>query len=67
MESADDRKIFLDDMGLDEPGVNKLIKAAYRLLNFPNLFYRWRSRSTSMDNSYWRPCPASCSSYSYRF
>jgi len=38
MESADDRKIFLDDMGLDEPGVNKLIKAAYRLLNLQTYF-----------------------------
>lgn len=38
MESYDDRKIFLDDLGLDEPGVNKLIKAAYRLLNLQTYF-----------------------------
>ncbi len=29
LESYDERKMFLDDIGLDEPGVNKLIKAAY--------------------------------------
>jgi ribosome-binding ATPase len=38
MESAEDRKIFLDDMGLDEPGVSKLIKAAYRLLTLSTYF-----------------------------
>ncbi len=38
LESAEDRKIFLDDLGLDEPGVNKLIKAAYHLLNLSTYF-----------------------------
>ena len=38
MESYEDRKLFLDDLGLDEPGVNKLIKAAYRLLNLYTYF-----------------------------
>jgi len=33
LESAEERKEFLEDAGLKEPGVNKLIKAAYRLLN----------------------------------
>jgi len=38
MESYEDRKLFLEDLGLDEPGVNKLIKAAYRLLNLYTYF-----------------------------
>ncbi len=38
LESAEDRKVFLDDMGLDEPGVNKLIKAAYHLLHLSTYF-----------------------------
>ena len=38
MESPEDRKAFLDDLGLDEPGVNKLIKAAYHLLNLQTYF-----------------------------
>ena len=33
LEDAEERKLFLEDAGLDEPGVNKLIQAAYRLLN----------------------------------
>jgi GTP-binding protein YchF len=33
LDSFDDRKAFLDDLGLSESGVSKLIKAAYRLLN----------------------------------
>ena len=33
MESSEDRKEFLSDIGLKEPGVNKLIKSAYKLLD----------------------------------
>lgn len=38
LESEDDRKAFLSEMGLDEPGVNKLIKAAYKLLKLQTYF-----------------------------
>nr|AWJ66072.1 GTP-binding and nucleic acid-binding protein [uncultured bacterium] len=38
MESYEDRKMFLDDLGLEEPGVSKLIKAAYKLLNLQTYF-----------------------------
>jgi GTP-binding protein YchF len=38
MEDPEDRKIFLEEMGLDEPGVNVLIQAAYRLLNLKTYF-----------------------------
>ena len=38
MESYDDRKVFLDDLGLTESGVSKLIKAAYRLLSLSTYF-----------------------------
>ena len=30
--------MFLEDMGLEEPGVNKLIKSAYNLLNLKTYF-----------------------------
>jgi len=38
LESPEDRKAFLDEMGLPEPGVSKLIKAAYKLLNLSTYF-----------------------------
>jgi len=38
LETYDDRQLFLDELGLDEAGVNKLIKAAYRLLNLKTFF-----------------------------
>jgi ribosome-binding ATPase len=38
LETYEERKMFLADMGLEEPGVNKLIKAAYRLLNLQTYF-----------------------------
>ncbi|HDP76501.1 MAG TPA: redox-regulated ATPase YchF [Bacteroidales bacterium] len=38
LESEDDRKAFLADVGLTEPGVKKLIRAAYSLLNLETFF-----------------------------
>jgi GTP-binding protein YchF len=38
LESAEDRKAFLDDLGLKESGLNRLIQAAYRLLNLQTYF-----------------------------
>jgi ribosome-binding ATPase YchF (GTP1/OBG family) len=38
LESFDDRKAFLDDMGLHESGVVRLIKHAYHLLNLITYF-----------------------------
>lgn len=33
LESYEDKKLFLDELGLEESGVNRLIKKAYSLLN----------------------------------
>lgn len=38
LETYEEKQMFLAEMGLDEPGVNKLIKAAYRLLNLQTYF-----------------------------
>ena len=38
LEDAADREVFLSDAGLSEPGVNKLIMAAYKLLNLQSFF-----------------------------
>ncbi len=38
LETPEERAMFLKDMGLDEPGVNKLIRAAYRLLKLQTYF-----------------------------
>ena len=38
LESEDDRKMFLEDAGLLEPGVNKLVRAAYDFLNLRTFF-----------------------------
>jgi hypothetical protein len=34
----EDRKLFLEDMGMDEPGLNRIIRAAYRLLGLQTYF-----------------------------
>ena len=38
LESFEEKKMFLEDLGLDEPGVNKLIHSAYHLLNLETYF-----------------------------
>jgi len=38
LEDPDDRKAFLEDAGLDEPGVNRLIRSAYSMLNLISFF-----------------------------
>lgn len=38
LDDAEDRKVFLEDAGLTEPGVNKLIRAAYDILNLQSFF-----------------------------
>jgi GTP-binding protein YchF len=38
LENFEDRQMFLEEMGLAESGVSKLIKSAYRLLNYITYF-----------------------------
>lgn len=38
LESEEDRKVFFEDAGLTEPGVNKLVRAAYNILDLKSFF-----------------------------
>jgi hypothetical protein len=38
LEDENDRREFLHDAGLQEPGINRLIRAAYKLLNLKTFF-----------------------------
>jgi len=38
MDTYEDRQMFLEELGLTEPGVNKLIQSAYKLLNLQTYF-----------------------------
>jgi len=38
LDTYEERKMFLDEMGLEEPGVNRLIRSAYSLLNLQTYF-----------------------------
>lgn len=38
LEDYEERKLFLEDMGLEEPGVSRLIRSAYKLLNLQTYF-----------------------------
>lgn len=38
LETYEERQLFLSEIGLEEPGVNKLIRSAYHLLNLQTYF-----------------------------
>lgn len=38
LEDAEDRKVFLVDAGLEEPGVNFMVRSAYKMLNLQSFF-----------------------------
>jgi hypothetical protein len=38
LETYEERQLFLDELGLDEPGVNRLIRSAYHLLSLQTYF-----------------------------
>ena len=38
LETYEERQLFLDELGLDEPGVNRLIRSAYKLLDLDTFF-----------------------------
>lgn len=38
LDTYEERKMFLDELGLEEPGVNRLINSAYSLLNLQTYF-----------------------------
>lgn len=38
LETYEERQMFLDELELDEPGVNRLIRSAYKLLNLDTYF-----------------------------
>jgi len=38
LETYDERQMFLEEIGLTEPGVNKLIRSAFKLLNLETYF-----------------------------
>jgi GTP-binding protein YchF len=38
LETYEERQMFLDELGLDEPGVNRMIRRAYTLLNLQTYF-----------------------------
>ena len=38
LDTYDERQMFLDELGLEEPGVNRLIRSAYSLLKLETYF-----------------------------
>src|SRR5690606_24115840 len=57
LESYEERQLFLEDLGLKESGVNKLIRAAYRLLDLATYFTAGvqEVRAWTIENGYTAP------------
>src|SRR5690625_2415896 len=57
LDSFEERKMFLDDLGLDESGVNKLIRSAYKLLNLATYFTAGEKevRAWTIENGFTAP------------
>lgn len=45
LETYEEKQLFLNELGLDEPGVNKLIHSAYKLLNLQTFFTTGKDES----------------------
>jgi GTP-binding protein YchF len=45
LETYEEKQMFLDELGLDEPGVNKLIHSAYKLLKLLTFFTTGKDES----------------------
>ena len=58
---------FLQEMGLEEPGLDRVIHAGYRLLNLQTLLYRGSPGSSRLDHTSWRYRTACGWENSYRF
>ena len=50
LESAEDREVFLQEYGLTESGLNKLLRASYHLLGPHYVFHGRRKRSPGLDD-----------------
>ena len=47
--SDEDKKVFLDDIGMTEPGLDRMIRAAYTLLGLETYFTAGEKRSARLD------------------
>ena len=51
MENADDQQMFMEEYGMKEPALDRLIHSAYKLLKLANLFYCRCAGSACLDDS----------------
>jgi len=66
LEDEKDRQDFLEDLGLNEPAVNKLIRAAYRTLNLHTFFTEGPKEVRAWTIRAGTPAPKGCRGYSLR-
>ena len=68
LDDYDERQMFLQDIGLEEPGSSKLIRLHRQAFESTNLFYCRCQGSKSMDSNYrWKYGTSSSRCNSYRF
>src|SRR3989442_6468989 len=53
----EDKKLFLEDMGMDEPGLNRVIRAAYQLLGLHTYFTAGPKEARAWTIPAWATAP----------
>lgn len=56
----DERKMFLEDLGLKESGLEKLVKASYHLLGLMSFLTSGEDETRAMDHKDWNQGSAGC-------
>ena len=61
----EERAEFLQELGLSEPGLNRVIRAWLQTVRVASIFYRWAIRGSLLDYTYWRQSTSSrwCNSH----
>lgn len=49
--SPDEAKEYLHDLGVEDSGINRMIKSGIQIIKFKNIYYCRRKRSSRLDYS----------------
>jgi ribosome-binding ATPase YchF (GTP1/OBG family) len=65
MEAEEDKQMFMEEYGMKEPALNRLIQTTYKLIRLKYLLYCWCTRSKGLDYTQRLESSTGCKCYSY--
>lgn len=68
LDDGEEKDMFLEALGLEEPGLNRVIRAGYENAGPANLLHRWRAGSSCLDckSRCYRPASSRCDPHRLR-